>query len=274
MAVERKTKIGQKVKGIPSAWVKAQKVYEDDDAETVQYKELMNHTLLDRQPYFFKFRYPQAKKDFYAYEEQKQHACRALYNRTIKQLEETPRKTREQKQWLLDYYQYAPLIVSDSPMNMVCKYIESVDFGIMQEIKTDSSFDPTIYMGQAEIADEIYQEIVYYYQSYVREIQQLLTNTAEEERDHLRKTAAEVLRERLRCVCFDSRTVMAALVKYLYIDNPHGKKTLLWEAYGKDMVEALSEARPRCLAVPMPSSGTGFDYLGKRYEMWEVVLDA
>ena len=102
----------------------------------------------------------------------------------------------------------------------------------------------------------------------------MLTNTAEEERDHLRKTAAEVLRERLRCVCFDSRTVMAALVKYLYIDNPHGKKTLLWEAYGKDMVEALSEARPRCLAVPMPSSGTGFDYLGKRYEMWEVGLDA
>ena len=145
---------------------------------------------------------------------------------------------------------------------------------VMQEIKMDSTFDPTIYMGQAEIADEVYQEIVYHYQSYVREMQQLLANTVEEERDHLRKTAAVVLREKLRCVCLDSRVVMAALVKYLYIDNPHGKKTLLWEAYGKDMVEALSEARLRCLTVPMPSDEAGFDYLGKQYEMREVGLDA
>ena len=255
-------------------WVKAQKVYEDDDAETVQYKELMNHTLLDRQPYFFKFRYPQAKKDFYAYEEQKQHACRALYNRTIKQLEETPRKTREQKQWLENYYHYAPLILGDSPMNMVCKYIESVDFGIMREIKENTSFDPTIYMNDVEVPEEMYQEIVSCYRDHVRGIQQMM-GTEIEDQDELRELSSTRLREKLRCVCYDYYIVTAALVRYLYIENPVGKKTLLWKAYGNIMVRTMVAKGGYQLLMPMAGDNdTGFDYLGKHYMMQEVDLNA
>ena len=273
MAVERKTKIGQKVKGIPSVWVKAQKVYEDDDAETVQYKELMNHTLLDRQPYFFKFRYPQAKKDFYAYEEQKQHACRALYNRTIKQLEETPRKTREQKQWLENYYHYAPLILGDSPMNMVCKYIESVDFGIMREIKESASFDPTIYMSDVEVPEEMYQEIVSCYRDHVRGIQQMI-GIGIENQEGVQELSINRLREKMRYICYNRQIVAAALVRYLYIENPAAKKMLLWEAYGNVMVEALLAKGSHQLLMPMPSDSEGLDYLGERYVMQEVDLDA
>lgn len=254
-------------------WIKAQKVYEDDNAETVQYKELMNHTLLDRQPYFFKFRYPQAKKDFYVYEDRKQSACKALYNRTIKQLEETPRKTREQKKWLMDYYHYAPLILGHSPMNAVCEYIESVDFGIMREIKEDTSFDPTIYMGDVDIPEDVYQEIVACYREHVRDMYALRKTADEEEVARLRGVDAELLREKLRHVCFDNQVVTAALVKYLYIENPTAKKTLLWEAYGKTMVKSLLVESQRLL-VPVPSDEKDIEYLGRYYTTQEVDLDA
>lgn len=262
------------MKGIPSVWIKPQKIYEDDDPDTVQYKELMNHTLLDRQPYFFKFRYPQAKKDFYVYEDRKQSACKALYNRTIKQLEETPRKTREQKKWLMDYYHYAPLILGRSPMNMVCEYIESVDFGIMREIKEDTSFDPTIYMGDVDVPEDVYQEIVACYREHVREVQQKYGSAESEDQDALREASIIGLREKMRYVCFDYRMVVSALVRYLYIENPTAKKTLLWNTYGNIMVRTLLAKGSHRLWMPMPGDGAGFDFLGKNYAMQEVDLDA
>ena len=64
------------------------------------------------------------------------------------------------------------------------------------------------------------------------------------------------------------------MLRYLYIENPAAKKMLLWEAYGNVMVEALLAKGSHQLLMPMPSDNEGFDYLGERYVMQEVDLDA
>lgn len=265
-----KTKIGQTVKGIPKDWVKRKKRDSYIGEEEWKNHELLNKCLLDKQPYFFKFRYPEAKKDYYAYESQKQYACRGLFGKSIKQLEEAPRKTKEQKQWLREYYEYCPLIVSNSPMNILCKYIESVDFNIAQRLKNDRGFDWRIYINQDYDYEDIYQDIVICYKRHIRDMARTRKLIADENTREMYLSEMEILRDKMQYVCQNPIVVTNALVKYLYGEAPSSKKTLLWDTYGKIMIHNLSLNTGRLIQFPMPDQDGDIMYMHRTYRMREV----
>ena len=61
-------------------------------------------------------------------------------------LEKLERKTKEQKEFIDNFYEFCPVLIRDSPMNLLCKYIESINFGISQKTKVDAElFDYEIY---------------------------------------------------------------------------------------------------------------------------------
>lgn len=261
-------KIGQPVKGIPDVWVRRTATASLEEP----YKTVCQHILLDRYPYFFKHRYPKAKKDYQLYEAQKQASCKQTFGKTIKQLESMPRKTPAQIKWLDDYYAYCPLVISNSPMNLLCFYLESIDFNILTQLKKRSSFDAHMYFSDTELPKE-YPEIIECYKRHMREMNQTFTQD-KEERDRVMQTSIHRLKERLSYICPDANAVTNALVHYLYIEKPSSNKDIFWEAYGAQLIDhaASSPDAPLCPMIPAPDPEGPIEYLGDHFSLTEVVL--
>ena len=137
-----KAKIGQEVKGIPKVWINRNKIKKNKKGEVidkhVDRKTLYNNTLLDKYPYFFRYVYKDTNKDYKKYLDEYNIICKQKYKMDFRDLEKLERKTKEQKEFINNFYEFCPVLISDSPMNLLCKYIESINFGISQKTKVDA----------------------------------------------------------------------------------------------------------------------------------------
>lgn len=277
VTVEKKAKIGQKVKSIPEVWTKRQKVTEDDTPEEAQWKETMNHILLDRRAYFFKYRYSKSRQEWKEYENQKEIACCSKFNCTIDQLRAMEERTQEQEKWLEDYAEYAPLIDSDSPMNLVCHWIEGIDFAVKNKVKS-KDVDWTIYLSdECEVPEEEKEEIIKAYNRHLKDVaakMNCMQDVSQSESDAMvYKQSIRLMREKIGFVCGNPRAVTNVLVEYLYETKPSASKTLLWDAYGRYMVDAARSKSCYPLMFPMPDPEGDIEYLGKTYKMSEVCMN-
>lgn len=272
-----KAKIGRPVKEIPKVWITRQRILDTDSPQEAQTKEVLNRCLLNRSPYFFKYRYPKAKREFYTYESQKQFACKTTFGMTIKQLEERPRKTPEQRKWLDNYYEYAPLILSDSPMNLLCKYIESIDFEIIKA-KPTGRFDWCIYIDPNVAYEDEYEDVVKCYKRHLKDVAHMKAKVIDEDGSTSKSDAYKFniasLKEKMRYVCSNPKVITNALVWYLFEEAPSSKKDLLWDAYGQYMVDAaMGKNRDKgTVMFPLEDENGSIEYLGKRYEWTEVEI--
>jgi hypothetical protein len=135
-----KAKIGKSVKGIPKIWIHKRYPNIDengivlDTAEQTQEKEFHNRILLNKHPYFFKYLYKDAKRKLNKYCEENEMTCHQRFRMSFSNLKELPRHSVEEALFIDNYYKYMPLTYSDSTMNMLCQYLEGVNFEINKKI--------------------------------------------------------------------------------------------------------------------------------------------
>lgn len=267
-----KAKLGQKVKGIPEVWTRWSRVSDDDTDDQRYYKELMNRILIDRRPYFFKYRYPKARKEWREYEQEKNILCQILYGMTVKELQELPYKTEAQLDWLRQFEKHAPLIVSNSPMNLVCRWIEKQDFEIQKRVK-NADFDWTVYLSDVQdVSAEDYDRIIRCYKRHQRDVSSSLSGNYD-----IKMSDSEVyensvarFREKMSYICSNSAMVANALLRYMYVESPTTAKGLLWDAYGRQMVAAARSKNLDKIVCPVPDQAGDIEYLGKKYSLAEV----
>jgi len=177
-----KAKIGREVKGIPKVWINRNRIKKDKHGKiTDKHKDrkmLYNNTLLDKYPYFFRYVYKDTNRQFKKYLDESNIICRQKYRLSFNELEMLKRKTPEQKEFIRNFYEFCPVLISDSPMNMLCKYIEGVNFDISQKIKVDSSlFDCNIYMNNDFDHIDFYDDVKTNLQQFIKE--QRILNVAD-----------------------------------------------------------------------------------------------
>lgn len=271
-----KAKLGQKVKGIPDAWIRYQRVNDDDSIEQRKYKELMNRILIDRRPYFFKYRYPKSRKEWREYERDRNSVCQVKYGMSINELEVVSEKTPDQQEWLRQYYHYAPLVSSNSSMNMVCRWIEKQDFDIQKQVR-DKGFNWRVYWSDVpDVSEDEYQQIIKCYKRHQQDMASRLTYQLDDSplSDSAYYCASiSMLRDKLSYVCSNPRMIANALLRYLYEDNPTAAKGMAWDAYGRYMVDAARTNNPCSIVFPIPNDQGDIYYLGKRYKLTEVNWD-
>ena len=134
-----KTKIGQAVKCIPKVWAVYQKVKDTDTPEEREKKEFYNSLVVDKKPYFFKYKYKQLTKDLNEYNKTANENSILRFSKTLDELLETYKKDENllsnDELTFLDYYShFLPVLDTPCSMNKICKYIESIDFGIKKKI--------------------------------------------------------------------------------------------------------------------------------------------
>lgn len=263
-----KTKIGQPVKGIPDVWIRRQRIEEGDSEELKKQKELLNRCVIGRKPYFFRHRYADSKKEHDSYRKSRDVVCQSLFGLTLEELLNAPRKTQAQKDWLKNYYEFSPLVESDSPMNLVCRQIEGVDFEITEKFRNEKTWNPEVYLSETvEGWMDYYPEVTKCYDRYLRDV---VSARVQSSVPFDKERAVTKLRESLSFICSNPVIVANCLVRYLLIDKPRKDLELFWAAYGRELVRAAAQKNAGVLMFPFPERDGDIEYLGKKYRRFPV----
>lgn len=271
-----KAKIGREVKGIPKLWVEYRKTddktienkgYTDKDIEEIKF---YNSILLDKYPYFFKYRYKDCKKKYDKYVDSNESACKQKFKMSLNSLISLSKKTPEQIEFLDNYYRYMPVTMSNSPMNILCRYIEGVNFEISTKIKEDTTQDilPLIKFD-AEYSDNEYQVVSDMISDWLinyRETEKQNDDSEKNEKTVVdySKIATDIISQ----VKNVGKAVNCA-IDYFYIYNPSKNKDVLWQMFGRH-ITANMRRNVNTVKFPMPDKNGDIKYLGEMYSMQEV----
>lgn len=284
-----KAKIGQEVKGIPKVWINRNKIKKNKKGEVidkhVNRKTLYNNTLLDKYPYFFRYVYKDTNRDYKKYLDEYNIICKQKYKMSFHDLEKLERKTKEQKEFIDNFYEFCPVLISDSPMNLLCKYIESINFGISQKTKVDAElFDYEIYKRSEFEYVDYYEKVKSIIKDFILEQRNIIiANSVDDEYEnsddnneiHL-DTTSEDLYSRLNKINCNPYIIVNCLVDYFYKEKPKSNKDLLWTTYGKYIYKNIVDNTGNTTALfPMPCGDDekgDLRYLGYNYKLQEVKL--
>lgn len=282
-----KTKIGQEVKGIPKVWINRNKIKTNKRGEIIdkhaRRKELYNNTLLDRYPYFFRYIYADTNRKYKKYVDEYDIICRQKYQLSFKELESSERKTKEQKEFISNFYEYCPVTISESPMNLLCKHIESINFNISKKTKIDNLiFDYEIYKCHRYEYLDYYDKVSEITQNLIKEQQDLAVmrkSSSYEDTQDVSPMDYFVLLDfykRFSGINSNPNIITNCMVDYFYKYHQSCNKDLLWTAYGKYIYKNIVENCGRKTALfPMPCEDDeryDLKYLGYNYNLQEVNL--
>ncbi len=283
-----KAKIGQEVKGIPKVWTKRNKIKVNKKGKIIDKhfsrKTLYNSTLLDRYPYFFRYVYKDTNREYKKYLDEYNVICKQKYRMTFRDLEKLERKTKEQKEFIFNFYEFCPVLISDSPMNLLCKYIESINFNISQKTKVDAeAFDYEIYKQKDIDYIDYYEDAKKVLMDFISEQRNVIVSNVVDNEEEVSDNneifvdnKSDDLFERLDKINHNPFVIVNCLVDYFYKEKNKSNKDLLWITYGKFIYKNIvSNAGATTALFPMPCSDNDkgdIQYLGYNYKLQEVKL--
>ena len=275
-----KAKIGREVKGIPSIWIEKNKEEIDENGnvikELTEDEKLYNRILLNRYPYFFRYVYKDTNKKYKQYLEEYNMTCQQKYKISFEELLLEKRKTKEQSEFIDNFYEYCPVIISDSSMNLLCKYIESINFNISQKTKIE---------GDLKVFENYKDNSIEYLDSYIiveKEMKKFKKNKVSEitcysdSKDEVAIENKDCLYDFLGKLKISQKVILNCLIDYYYINNPKGGKDMLWKSYGKLIFENIKKNfGKKEILFPFPSKDdevVDINYLGYNYSLRRVEL--
>lgn len=242
---------------------------EQDIAEA----DLYNRCRVEKYPYFFKFLYDTARKDWKKYVEGCNKTAMQRFRKTLDELKGAEYRSEDEEEFMNNFYLYAPLMDSNSPMNLLCHYLEDIDFGITRTIKEKDNFDHSIYQNpDLEYTEKEYGEIVRCIEREVKSYNDLKKKGVMDE--VLSKTKIEAMRDKLRYICPNRGVVTNVLVDYFYGEKEKSNKDILFVLYGNVMARNVLRNAGGKTYFPIKDKEGDIIYLGDRYSVKEVCVDA
>ena len=272
-----KTKLGKEVKGIPNDWIT---IPSDEKLESreLTYSEY-KHILLNRRPYFFKYLYRDSKKDYKKYQDKQETLCIKMFGKPLDTVLNSLSPTPSEKEFIEDYYEWSPLIESDSCMNALCKYIESVDFEIKDKIKTNESFDNyALYKNlgvaystkQQQLALKALQE--YKQLKSKEQISKNYNNLYLDNREEINVNSVDL--EDIALQYINNIDILTNIyVDYFYEVCPKSNKDILWKYFGKNIVKNILENTNEPIMFPLRDENGQIEYLGQTYSLKEIKIN-
>lgn len=264
-----KTKIGKAVKGIPKVWV------------TKTEDEKLNRTLLNKYPYFFTYRYKDARDKYRKYVDENNMMSHTLFGMSVDELMEKEAPDEKQSVFISNYYKYIPVTISDSSMNLICKYVEKVDFDINRKIKSQGEFDWSIYKNKnANYTDSEYKVVIKLLKDRLQKFKHEIRTTPDDQSCKFDSgewfyylLGLEDLEDDFLEICSDVNAVTNILVDYYYRDKPTANKELLWRLVGKYMIENLYGQTDNSIYFPVANENGDIKYLGNTYKLEKILID-
>lgn len=279
-----KAKIGRNVKGIPPAWITQQKVKLYDSDEEKEQKEFLNKISLEKHPYFFIYLYTGTRTKYRNHVKRYNITCQQKFGIGLDELKQSKRKTKEQREFLHLFEKYSPVLETDCVMNNLCKYIESVDFGIKNIINHNDNQEYYKLMTskeEIEFNEDIYNEVVKTFNFYKKSVNQLISTTHQNgsvkngfDEGLSKSVSAQYgkLKSKLFEVCSNEKELVNYLIHLFYIDQPNSNKEILWNMFGSCLFENVKRNSNDLILIPIPDDEGEIVYLNNKYFLKEVQL--
>ena len=285
--VKKKTKIGKEVKGIPKIWIQKQSVnikdFKDKEnaEEIIKHNEVCNHILLNKYPYFFRYLYREADENYKQYYNKCNTVTKRKFNMRLKDLLTLKEKTKEQEEFVRLYYIYMPLIYSNSPMNVLCRYLETTNQNLIDKLKIDNSVSCYELYRNNKIAytESTYNKIKSVIGMYIRSLKDkkisamsIRTFTPNDEDSYVYDENFDI-KECLFEIHKDINVIINCLVDYFYIEKPSINKDILWRLYGNVMFQNVKNNTRSKMMFPVQDINGDIVYMGARYSWKEIKFD-
>lgn len=273
-----KAKIGREVKGIPKTWT--DRKYIDKLNISKEEKEFLKSIMLDRHPYFFIHLYSDTKTKYKKYIEKNNLTCKHKFGITLIELLEKPNKNKEETRFTQDYNKYMPVVDTDSVMNNICKYIESIDFDIKNKIHTTDEDTHNLLMRYNDIVNEdTYKKVLDIYKDFRKELSSLNSikfsgskNKYNEDSEQETLDIYTTFKDELDGVCSNVYELVDYLIKIFYEEFKGANKDILWNCYGNVMFENIKAKATKRIMFPFPNKDGDIEYLNEKFKLEEVIL--
>lgn len=282
-----KTKIGAAVKGIPTIWKQFQRATEEDSLEQIQEKNFYNSLLADRKPYFFKYKYNHLNKELNEYNKKNDENCQTRFCMSLKEMLAIPveKRTSQQRDFIMYYYKFLPVIDSNCVMNRVCKYIEGVDFNIKQKVRSSQDFDYRVLQSpNFTLNKNLYKKIQNVIEASFKEwnekkkdvnIKGFVKGNAQRATEKVKfdKDAEYmVLKGKLQEITSNEEQLANHLVYLFYCDKPSYNKTVLWALVGKQLYENV-KSKTNSFYFPQKNVNGSLEFLYEKYSIERIMLE-
>lgn len=281
-----KAKIGRDVKGIPDVWINHQYPKVDENGEIIDEKEIetvkvLNNVLLTKKPYFFRHLYDDTNKEYKKYINEVNSNSMVEYSMQLEDLINLKRKTKQQKEFVDNFYAYLPVVISDSPMNMLCRYIESINFSIKNNLKVNhyNEIYKSYLNNEFEFNEEKYQLIVKELDKFISKSRYAWKSGKQKvsNNDDIKEVVpfsfyTDKLKEKINDICSNVYESTNYVVKYFYEYKPSSNKDIVWSMFGKYIFHNIKFNKDCKCKFPLPDDNGDILYLGKRYSLKEIDL--
>ena len=281
-----KAKIGKEVKGIPNIWIERQKFNKDDTKKIKKDKNFLNNILLDKHPYFFIHLYKNTYFNYKKYIKSNDLSCRQKFKISLEEfLKKDYDKITQPVEYsfLNAYYKFLPVIDSDSVMNILCRYIEGIDFKIKEKLKTKNNNDLyKLYMHDLiPKNDEIFNKVLYKYSSFMKELKDLNNmginsssnkDKFNEETDKTTENIYEKFKDEMFKICSNAYELTNYLVEIFYVQYKSSNKDILWNSFGKYIFNNVKRKNNNPILFPTPDDSGDIIYLNKKFKLEEVII--
>lgn len=278
-----KAKIGREVKGIPDIWIKWNRINKDDGITTKQKKNFLNNILLDKHPYFFIYLYKHTARKYKKYVSSNEISCMQKFGISLNELMNKKNPLKAEKSFIEVYNRFLPVIDSNSVMNSLCKYIESINFDIKNKLKiNDIENCYRLYMNDSiQKNNKNYEAVLKEFKSFIKELQDLGNaglhkSSIKEKYDEDANTAINNIydnfKDRMFKVCSNAHEITNYLVEIFYCEHKNANKNLLWNTFGKYIFENIKRKNKKPILFPAPNDNGDILYLNKRYKLEEVII--
>lgn len=142
----------------PKFWSKKQKFIQfpenctDEERKQIQEQNnqiaFNNKIAVDRKAYFFSYVYPKLKTEYDTHCKLYKQLCVSQFRCTISQLLKKENKSKEEVQFIHNYYKYMPVIKNNCTMNLLAYYIEDIEFDNKWHVNKHNQFDYTILLSE------------------------------------------------------------------------------------------------------------------------------
>ena len=278
-----KAKIGKEVKGIPNIWIERQKINKDDNDKVKKEKEFLNSILLDRHPYFFIYLYKNTYYNYNRYVKSNDLSCRQKFGISLNELIDKEDKNDIEKSFVNAYNKFLLVINSNSVMNLLCKYIESIDFNIKEKLKIKNNNDLyKLYIDDSiPKNNNIYKKILKQYNSFMRELKDLNNMGINGSFDKLKYNDEsneiiiniyDIFRNKMLNICSNALELTNYLVEIFYCEYKNSNKDILWNSFGEYIFNNIKNKNDKPILFPVPSDKGNIIYLNKKYKLKKVII--
>ena len=278
-----KAKIGKEVKGIPNIWTEWIKTNKDDTEKEKLNKEFLNSILLDRHPYFFIYLYKNTYYNYNKYVKSNDLSCRQKFGIPLNELINKKDKNDVEQSFVNTYNKFLPVIDSNSVMNSLCKYIQSIDFDIKNKlkIKTDNDLYKLYMDDSIPKNNDLYKKVLKQYNSFMRELKDLNNmgingsfdkSKYNDESNEIVINIYNIFKNKMFKICSNAFELTNYLVEIFYCEYKNSNKDILWNSFGEYIFNNVKNKNDKPILFPISNNKGNIIYLNKKYKLKRVII--